>query len=54
MVSPRAGQPQGGQGHDAQVHDPSPAERLSSHDAPQQTSASDPEHPAGPAAEEGE
>ncbi len=30
------------------------AERLSSHDAPQQTSASDPEHPAGPAAEEGE
>jgi len=30
------------------------AEHLSSHDAPQQTSASDPEHPAGPAAEEGE
>ncbi|MEU0135206.1 NADH-quinone oxidoreductase subunit NuoE [Streptomyces sp. NPDC006296] len=39
---------------DAAPHDPSPAERLSSHDAPQQTSASDPEHPAGPAAEEGE
>ncbi|WP_065485150.1 NADH-quinone oxidoreductase subunit NuoE [Streptomyces sp. PTY087I2] len=59
VVAPRAGQaggarPQDGQPHDAQVHDPSPAERLSSHDAPQQTSASDPEHPAGPAAEEGE
>ncbi|NEE23842.1 NADH-quinone oxidoreductase subunit NuoE, partial [Streptomyces sp. SID7499] len=37
-----------------QPHDPSPSEHLSSHDAPQQTSASDPEHPAGPAAEEGE
>lgn len=35
-------------------HDPSPSEHLSSHDAPQQTSASDPDHPAGPAAEEGE
>ncbi|GAA2064892.1 NADH-quinone oxidoreductase subunit NuoE [Streptomyces carpaticus] len=31
-----------------------PAEHPSSHDAPQQTSASDPHHPAGPAAEEGE
>ena len=30
------------------------AEHLSSHDAPQQTSASDPDHPAGPVAEEGE
>lgn len=37
-----------------QPHDPSPSEHLSSHDAPQQTSASDPDHPAGPAAEEGE
>ncbi|MYW68167.1 NADH-quinone oxidoreductase subunit NuoE [Streptomyces sp. SID8379] len=35
-------------------HDPSPAEHLSSHDAPQDTSASDPQHPAGPTAEEGE
>ncbi|MFB7929284.1 MULTISPECIES: NADH-quinone oxidoreductase subunit NuoE [Streptomyces] len=35
-------------------HDPSPTEHLSSHDAPQDTSASDPAHPAGPAAEEGE
>ncbi|MFD9820693.1 NADH-quinone oxidoreductase subunit NuoE [Streptomyces violascens] len=37
-------------------HDqPQPGSRhLSSHDAPQQTSASDPEHPAGPVNEEGE
>jgi NADH-quinone oxidoreductase subunit E len=34
--------------------DQPPAEHLSSHDAPQDTSASDPSHPAGPAAEEGE
>jgi len=31
-----------------------PAEHPSSHDAPQDTSASDPSHPAGPTAEEGE
>ncbi|WNF28854.1 NADH-quinone oxidoreductase subunit NuoE [Streptomyces sp. C11-1] len=49
VVSPRGERP-----HGAQPHDPSPSEHLSSHDAPQQTSASDPEHPAGPAAEEGE
>lgn len=30
------------------------SEHLSSHDAPQKTSASDPENPAGPVAEEGE
>ncbi|MEV1044496.1 NADH-quinone oxidoreductase subunit NuoE [Streptomyces sp. NPDC049916] len=56
VVSPRGERPHGdAQPQDgAQVHDPSPTERLSSHDAPQQTSASDPEHPAGPAAEEGE
>ncbi|WP_149183096.1 NADH-quinone oxidoreductase subunit NuoE [Streptomyces sp. TRM49041] len=30
------------------------SDHLSSHDAPQQTSASDPEHPAGPVSEEGE
>ncbi|MEU4179383.1 NADH-quinone oxidoreductase subunit NuoE [Streptomyces sp. NPDC026589] len=59
VVSPRAGQPQDAQPQDAQPqdaqpHDPSPSEHISSHDAPQQTSASDPEHPAGPAAEEGE
>ncbi|MFE9767814.1 NADH-quinone oxidoreductase subunit NuoE [Streptomyces sp. NPDC005808] len=34
--------------------DQPPAEHLSSHDAPQDTSASDPSHPAGPVAEEGE
>ena len=39
---------------DTPPHEPSPAEHLSSHDAPQETSASDPAHPAGPAAEEGE
>ncbi|WP_103503483.1 MULTISPECIES: NADH-quinone oxidoreductase subunit NuoE [Streptomyces] len=31
-----------------------PPQNLSSHDAPEETSASDPHHPAGPAAEEGE
>nr|WP_202501316.1 NADH-quinone oxidoreductase subunit NuoE [Streptomyces sp. SID5785] len=35
-------------------HEPSPTDHLSSHDAPQDTSASDPAHPAGPTAEEGE
>ncbi len=49
VVAPRDGRPK-----DGQPHDPSPSEHLSSHDAPQQTSASDPEHPAGPTAEEGE
>nr|WP_203645809.1 NADH-quinone oxidoreductase subunit NuoE [Streptomyces sp. SID14478] len=49
VVHPRASAQQ-----DDQPHHPSPAEHLSSHDAPQDTSASDPAHPAGPAAEEGE
>ncbi|MFD7706458.1 NADH-quinone oxidoreductase subunit NuoE [Streptomyces sp. NPDC059785] len=40
--------------HDGPPHEPSPSEHLSSHDAPQDTAASDPAHPAGPAAEEGE
>lgn len=44
VVHPRTGGPQ----------DEAPAEHLSSHDAPQETSASDPDHPAGPTAEEGE
>jgi NADH-quinone oxidoreductase subunit E len=39
---------------DTAPHDPSPGEHLSSHDAPEETSASDPAHPAGPVAEEGE
>ncbi len=34
--------------------DEEPREHLSAHDAPQSTSASDPEHPAGPVTEEGE
>ncbi|MEU6391921.1 NADH-quinone oxidoreductase subunit NuoE [Streptomyces sp. NPDC046939] len=49
VVHPRA---EHAEGH--APHDPSPSEHLSSHDAPQDTSASDPAHPAGPAAEEGE
>ncbi|MEU9761018.1 NADH-quinone oxidoreductase subunit NuoE [Streptomyces sp. NPDC047985] len=48
VVSPRGESPRG-----EQPHDPSPSEHLSSHDAPQPTSASDPDHPAGPTAEEG-
>ncbi|MET7286255.1 NADH-quinone oxidoreductase subunit NuoE [Streptomyces sp. NPDC005573] len=52
VVHPRDGGP-----HDephAAAHEPSPTEHLSSHDAPLDTSASDPSHPAGPTAEEGE
>ncbi|CAM5525769.1 NADH-quinone oxidoreductase subunit E [Streptomyces xanthochromogenes] len=51
VVHPR-GEGRGGEGT---RDEPQPgAQHLSSHDAPQQTSASDPAHPAGPAAEEGE
>ncbi len=51
VVHPR-GEGRGGEGP---RDEPQPGARhLSSHDAPQQTSASDPAHPAGPAAEEGE
>lgn len=62
VVQPRDGGPQDaradGEPQDA-TRDPAghrlpPGEHLSSHDAPQDTSASDPAHPAGPAAEEGE
>ncbi|MGW4273380.1 NADH-quinone oxidoreductase subunit NuoE [Streptomyces seoulensis] len=53
VVHPREGGPHDTP-RDAAGHRPSPAEHLSSHDAPQDTSASDPAHPAGPAAEEGE
>lgn len=49
VVHPRAEEPR-----DTPPHDPSPTEHLSSHDAPQETSASDPAHPSGPVAEEGE
>ncbi len=38
---------------DATGHAPSPAEHLSSHDAPQQTAPSDPENPAGPVTGDG-
>ncbi|MFG3475262.1 NADH-quinone oxidoreductase subunit NuoE [Streptomyces chengbuensis] len=44
VVHPRGAAPQ----------DEPPSEHLSSHDAPQDTSASDPAHPAGPVSEEGE
>ncbi len=58
VVHPRDGgphdTPRDGAPGDATPHDPSPSEHLSSHDAPQQTSASDPSNPAGPTAEEGE
>ncbi|MCX4764210.1 NADH-quinone oxidoreductase subunit NuoE [Streptomyces sp. NBC_01275] len=58
VVHPRDGgpheEPQDRAPRDAAPHDPSPTEHLSSHDAPQDTSASDPAHPAGPTAEEGE
>ncbi|MFJ5261576.1 NADH-quinone oxidoreductase subunit NuoE [Streptomyces sp. NPDC088387] len=53
VVQPREGGPDSGP-RDGALHEPSPTEHLSSHDAPQDTSASDPAHPAGPAAEEGE
>jgi NADH-quinone oxidoreductase subunit E len=53
VVHPRDGGPHD-EPHDRAVHDPSPTQHLSSHDAPQDTSASDPAHPAGPTAEEGE
>ncbi len=48
VVHPRGEAPQ-----DAPPHEPSPTEHLSSHDAPQDTAASDPAHPSGPVAEEG-
>ncbi len=49
VVHPRTGGPEG-----TQPHDPSPSEHLSSHDAPQRTSASDPSHSAGPVGEDRE
>ncbi|MGP2436511.1 NADH-quinone oxidoreductase subunit NuoE [Streptomyces sp. JW3] len=53
VVHPRGAAPHGEPSHEP-PHEPSPTEHLSSHDAPQDTSASDPSHPAGPTAEEGE
>ncbi|MEV5316167.1 NADH-quinone oxidoreductase subunit NuoE [Streptomyces sp. NPDC052687] len=46
--------PRGEAPRDEPPHQPPPAEHLSSHDAPQSTSASDPANPSGPVAEEGE
>ena len=54
VVHPRGGAGADRAPRDAAPHEPSPTEHLSSHDAPQDTSASDPSHPAGPVAEEGE
>jgi NADH-quinone oxidoreductase subunit E len=54
VVHPRDGGPHEDEPKDGAVHEPSPTEHLSSHDAPLDTSASDPAHPAGPTAEEGE
>ncbi|MFF1358112.1 NADH-quinone oxidoreductase subunit NuoE [Streptomyces sp. NPDC058297] len=53
VVHPRDGGPHR-DGGDATPQDASAAEHLSSHDAPQDTSSSDPAHPAGPVDEEGE
>jgi NADH-quinone oxidoreductase subunit E len=44
VVHPRDGGPQ--DEPRGKVHEPSPTEHLSSHDAPQDTSASDPAHPS--------
>lgn len=52
--SARVVHPRGEAARTGAPHEPSPTEHLSSHDAPQDTSASDPAHPAGPTAEEGE
>ncbi|MFF2844817.1 NADH-quinone oxidoreductase subunit NuoE [Streptomyces sp. NPDC058001] len=55
-VTPRVVHPRAGTPEDRAPEDrPQPgSEHLSSHDAPQNTSASDPSHPAGPVSEEGE
>ncbi len=49
VVHPRGEAPQ-----DAPPHEPSPTEHLSSHDAPQDTSASDPAHPSPTTTRDGE
>ncbi|MFJ9796001.1 NADH-quinone oxidoreductase subunit NuoE [Streptomyces sp. NPDC101145] len=55
VVHPRGGAAGTDQRGSAPQDAPTPGARhLSSHDAPQQTSASDPKHPAGPVSEEGE
>jgi NADH-quinone oxidoreductase subunit E len=54
VVHPRGSGAQGTEPGDATGHEPSPAQHLSSHDAPRDTSASDPAHPAKPVTEEEE
>ncbi|GHD94019.1 NADH-quinone oxidoreductase subunit NuoE [Streptomyces naganishii] len=53
VVHPRESGPRD-EPRDAAVGDASATKHPSSHDAPQETSASDPSHPAGPVAKEGE
>ncbi|MFJ6571571.1 NADH-quinone oxidoreductase subunit NuoE [Streptomyces sp. NPDC091292] len=56
VVHPRAGAPEDRAPQDRAPEDRQQpgSEHRSSHDAPQNTSASDPSHPAGPVSEEGE
>ncbi|MEW2036023.1 hypothetical protein AB0885_02630, partial [Streptomyces sp. NPDC005534] len=55
VVHPRGGEaPRERTSEDRTPTGQPPAGHQSSHDAPQDTSASDPSHPAGPVAEEGE
>lgn len=57
VIAPRTAQTSDGAGGEPPSGHPAeepPAGHPSSHDAPQQTAASDDQHPAGPAAEEGE
>ncbi len=60
LIGLRLAKGQAGAGRVVPPRDPghpggqAPPEHLSAHDAPQKTSASDPEHPAGPVTEEGE
>jgi NADH-quinone oxidoreductase subunit E len=51
--SARVVHPRGEAARTGAPHEPSPTEHLSSHDAPQETSASDPSHPSPPTAPDG-
>ncbi|MGP4001614.1 NADH-quinone oxidoreductase subunit NuoE [Streptomyces sp. 8N706] len=53
VVSPRPAPPESAEGPVTPTGE-APSSHPSSHDAPRKTSASDPEHPAGPVSEEGE
>ncbi|MCF3175276.1 NADH-quinone oxidoreductase subunit NuoE [Streptomyces sioyaensis] len=54
VVAPRTGQAPAEEPPSGQADAQAPPGHPSSHDAPHETSASDDDHPAGPAAEEGE